>query len=184
MTGHAPNLSSRMEANVPTPTPTSIPGFTIRFAAAADVPLILRFIRGLAEYEKLPHEVTATEDLLRETLFGSRQVAEVLIGEFHGQAVGFALFFHNYSTFLGRPGIYLEDLFVTPAMRGRGFGRALLVYLARLATERKCGRVEWSVLDWNEPSIRFYKKLGAVAMDDWTIFRLTGQALAQLAAEF
>lgn len=163
---------------------TSIPDFAIRFATAADVPLILRFIRGLAEYEKLSHEVKADEDTLRETLFGSRQVAEVLIGEYRGDAVGFALFFHNYSTFLGRPGIYLEDLFVQPEMRGRGFGKALLTYLARLATARNCGRVEWSVLDWNEPSIQFYKKLGAVAMDDWTMYRLTGQALTRLAEEF
>ena len=166
------------------PIATPIPGFTIRLATAEDVPLILRFIKGLAEYEKLSHEVTATEERLRETLFGARQVAEVLIGEYHGDAAGFALFFHNYSTFLGRPGIYLEDLFVKPEMRGRGFGKILLTYLAKLATERKCGRVEWSVLDWNEPSIQFYKKLGAVAMDDWTMYRLTGQALTNLAEEF
>jgi GNAT superfamily N-acetyltransferase len=166
------------------PIATSIPGFTIRFATAADVPLILRFIRGLAEYEKLSHEVQADEDTLRETLFGSRQVAEVLIGDFQGDGVGFALFFHNYSTFLARPGIYLEDLFVKPDMRGRGFGKVLLTYLAKLATERKCGRVEWSVLDWNEPSIQFYKKLGAAALDDWTMYRLTGRALTNLAEEF
>jgi GNAT superfamily N-acetyltransferase len=166
------------------PTPTKIPGFVIRFAEEKDVPLILRFIKGLAEYEKLTPEVTATEDLLRETLFGKRQVAEVIIGEYHGDAAAFALFFHNYSTFLGRPGIYLEDLFVKPEMRGHGFGKVLLTYLARLATERNCGRVEWAVLDWNEPAIRFYKKLGAAAMDEWTVFRLTGEALTTLAAEF
>jgi len=166
------------------PTPTKIPGFVIRFAKEEDVPLILRFIKGLAEYEKLTHEVKATEDELRETLFGARRVAEVLIGEFQGEPVGFALFFHNYSTFLARPGIYLEDLFVTPEMRGRGFGKVLLAYLAQIANERNCGRVEWAVLDWNEPAIRFYKKLGAAAMDEWTVFRLTGEALTTLAAEF
>jgi len=169
---------------VPSPIPTPIPDFTIRFATSEDVPLILRFIRGLAEYEKLTHEVTATEEMLRETLFGSRQVAEVLIGEFQAEAVGFALFFHNYSTFLGLPGIYLEDLFVKPEMRGRGFGKVFLIFLAKLAQERCCGRVEWAVLDWNEPSIQFYKKLGAAVMDDWTVYRLTGKALATLAAEF
>jgi GNAT superfamily N-acetyltransferase len=173
-----------MEDHVPRPIPTQIPGFTIRFAIEQDAPLILSFIKGLAAYEKLSHEVSATEQLLRETLFKSRQVAEVLLGEYRGDAVGFALFFHNYSTFLGRPGIYLEDLFVKPEMRGRGFGKVLLTYLAKLAIERKCGRVEWSVLDWNEPSIQFYKKLGAVAKDDWTMYRLTGQALRLLADEF
>jgi GNAT superfamily N-acetyltransferase len=166
------------------PIPTRVSDFTIRFATAQDVPLILQFIRGLAEYEKLTHEVTATEDLLRETLFGARQIAEVIIGEYRGEPVGFALFFHNYSTFLARPGIYLEDLFVLPEMRGRGFGRVLLTYLAKLAHERKCGRVEWSVLDWNAPSIQFYRKLGAAAMDQWTMYRLTGAALTSLAAEF
>jgi len=166
------------------PISTRIPDFTIRFAAPEDVSLILRFIKGLADYEKLTHEVTATEELLRETLFGARRVAEVLIGDYRGEPVGIALFFHNYSTFLGRPGIYLEDLFVIPAMRGHGFGRALLTYLAKLAKERNCGRVEWAVLDWNEPSIQFYKKLGAVPMDDWTVFRLTGEALDAQARAF
>lgn len=163
---------------------TGIPGFAIRVAEKKDVGLILRFIKDLAEYEKLSHQVTATEGLLRETLFGDRQVAEVVIGEYRGDAVAFALFFHNYSTFLGRPGIYLEDLFVKPEMRGRGFGKALLAFLAKLATERKCGRVEWSVLDWNAPAIRFYRKLGAVAQDEWTVHRLTGEALDRLAKEF
>jgi GNAT superfamily N-acetyltransferase len=164
--------------------PTQIPGFAIRFAKESDASLILRFIKGLASYEKLSHEVCATEDRLHETLFGARRYAEVIIGEFEGTPVGFALFFHNYSTFLGRPGIYLEDLFVQPEMRGRGFGKALLTYLAKLAVERRCGRVEWSVLDWNEPSIQFYKQLGAVAMGDWTMYRLTGEALTRLAEEF
>ena len=163
---------------------TKIPDFFIRVAGPEDAGLILRFIKGLAEYEKLSHEVTATEDLLRETLFGPRQVAEVVIGEHRGEPVAFALFFHNYSTFLGRPGIYLEDLFVKPEARGRGFGRVLLAFLAKLATERQCGRVEWSVLDWNAPAIGFYRKLGAVAKDEWTVHRLTGDALDRLAAEF
>ena len=169
---------------MPALVPTRVLDFTIRFAVAQDVPLILQFIRGLAEYEKLTHEVTATEELLRETLFGPRQVAEVILGEHRGEPAGFALFFHNYSTFLGRPGIYLEDLFVKPELRGRGFGKVLLTYLAKLAKERQCGRVEWAVLDWNEPAIRFYKKLGAAAMNEWTVHRLTGEALTRLAEEY
>lgn len=166
-----------------TSMPTQISGFRIRLAEPADAPLILQFIQGLAEYEKLSHEVRATEEQLRETLFGPRCYAEVIIGEFAGRPVGFALFFHNYSTFLGQPGIYLEDLFVQPEMRGRGFGKALLTFLARLAVERKCGRLEWSVLDWNAPAIGFYKKLGAITMDEWTVFRLTGDALAALGSQ-
>jgi GNAT superfamily N-acetyltransferase len=166
-----------------TRTSTQLPGFHIRFAETADAPLVLEFIRGLAEYEKLSHEVRATEAQLRETLFGPRRYAEVIIGEFEGRPVGFALFFHNYSTFLGQPGIYLEDLFVTPEMRGHGFGTALLTFLAKLAVERKCGRLEWSVLDWNAPAIGFYKKLGAVTMDEWTVFRLTGEALTALGSQ-
>jgi len=138
----------------------------------------------LAEYEKLTHEVVATEELLRETLFGDRPVAEVILGHFDGEPVGFALFFHNYSTFLGRPGIYLEDLFVKPEMRRKGFGRIMLSYVARLAKERRCGRLEWSVLDWNEPALKFYKSIGAVPMDEWTTQRVTGNALDLLAAEF
>lgn len=153
----------------------------VRDAAGDDVPLILSFIRELAEYEKLSHEVAATEGSLRETLFGERRYAEVLIGEQDGTPAGFALFFHNYSTFLGKPGIYLEDLYVRPEFRGDGIGRALLARLARLAVERGCGRLEWWVLDWNEPSIGFYKKIGAVPMDDWTVYRLTGEALEELA---
>jgi len=155
----------------------------IRAATAEDVPLILRFIRELAEYERLAHEVVATEDGLRDTLFGPRPYAEVAIAEEEGEPAGFALFFHNYSTFLGRPGIYLEDLYVRPEMRGRGIGRALLAHLARLAVDRGCGRLEWWVLDWNEDAIRFYRALGAEAMDDWTVFRVTGDALARLADE-
>ena len=150
-------------------------------ATEVDVPLILEMIRGLAEYERLSHLVTATEDLLRKTLFAEHPAAEVLLAWDGAECAGFALFFPNYSTFLARPGIYLEDLFVKPHARGKGLGAALLREIARLATERGCGRVEWSVLDWNEPSIGFYKKLGATPMDDWTTFRLTGEALQQLA---
>jgi GNAT superfamily N-acetyltransferase len=145
----------------------------IRFATEADVPLILRFIRELAEYEKLPHECVATEEAVRSTLFGERRFAEVLIAESGSEPAGFALFFHNYSTFLAKPGIYLEDLYVRPEFRGRGYGKALLMRLTELARERNCGRVEWAVLNWNTPSIEFYKSLGARAMDEWTVFRLT-----------
>ena len=153
----------------------------IRQAVREDVPLILRFIRELAGYEKLLHEVQATEEILERNLFSERKMAEVVIGEFEGEPAGFALFFHNFSTFVGKPGIYLEDLYVSPEFRGKGFGKALLVYLARLAKERDCGRLEWWVLDWNTPSIEFYKKLGAQPMDDWTVFRVTGEALDDLA---
>jgi GNAT superfamily N-acetyltransferase len=163
-------------------TPPST-GLRIVSATEADVPLILRFIRGLAEYEKLAHEVVATEQDLRETLFGPRPGAEVVLAYAGAEAVGFALFFHNYSTFLGRPGLYLEDLYVLPEARGRGVGRALLAHLARLARERRCGRLEWWVLDWNESAIRFYRSLGAAPMDQWTVYRMTGQALERLADE-
>jgi len=158
-----------------------IPGFQTRAASAADVPVILAFIKKLAAYEKLSHDVVATEELLQETLFGQRPAAEVAIGYFEGQPAGFVLFFHNYSTFLARPGIYIEDLFVEEGYRGRGFGSALLLHVARLAKERGCGRLEWAVLDWNEPAIGFYKRLGAVPMSDWTVFRVTGESLAKLA---
>ncbi|MEY3368527.1 MAG: hypothetical protein RI973_1682 [Bacteroidota bacterium] len=156
---------------------------TTRAASVEDVPLILEFIRELAEYEKLSHLVVATEELLRETLFGARPAAEVILGYFEEKPAAFALFFHNYSTFLGRPGIYLEDLFVKPEFRRRGFGKQLLTKLAGLAVERNCGRLEWSVLDWNTPAIEFYRSLGAVGLHDWTIFRLTGHNLTKLAAE-
>jgi GNAT superfamily N-acetyltransferase len=155
----------------------------IRPATADDTPLIVELIRGLAEYERLAHECVATEERVRESLFGPRPDAEVVIAEVDGRPAGFALFFHNYSTFLARRGLYLEDLFVFPQYRGRGVGRALLVHLARLAVARGCGRFEWWVLDWNEPAIRFYRSLGAVPMDDWTVYRLTGEALEKLAAE-
>src|SRR5499427_3493645 len=157
--------------------------FEIRPATEGDVSLILSFIKKLAVYEKLAHKMTATEDILRETLFGERRYAEVVIGYHRGEPVGFALFFHNYSTFLGKPGIYLEDLFVDEQRRGKGFGKALLIYLAKLAKRRNCGRLEWSVLDWNEPSIKFYKSLGARSMDEWNVFRLTGETLDRLANE-
>lgn len=154
---------------------------SIRSATAADLPLIARFIRDLAEYEKLADEVRFDEANLGEKLFGARPYAEVVIGEIDGTAQGFALFFHNFSTFEGRPGIYLEDLFVRPAARGSGLGKALLAYLAKLCTERDCARLEWSVLDWNAPSIGFYKSLGARMMDEWTVMRVDGDALTALA---
>jgi GNAT superfamily N-acetyltransferase len=152
----------------------------IRPAGPGDVAAVLRLIKALADYEKLAHEVVATEDDLRRTLFGARPAAEVLLAEEGGRPVGLALFFPNYSTFLGRPGIYLEDLFVEPACRGRGIGKALLQAVARLAVQRGCGRFEWSVLDWNQPAIDFYRSLGAKPMSDWTIFRVTGEALQKL----
>jgi len=154
---------------------------TIRPATRADVPVVLRFIRDLAIYERLEHEVSASENELADALFGDRRHAEVIFACSGGEPVGFALFFHNFSTFKGRPGIYLEDLFVRPEARGRGIGKLLLAYLARTAVERRCARLEWAVLDWNEPSIGFYRSLGAVPMDEWTIFRLTGEPLALLA---
>ncbi|HUU28838.1 MAG TPA: GNAT family N-acetyltransferase [archaeon] len=155
----------------------------IRQATENDVPLILSFIRELAGYERLSHEVIATEETLRRNLFSERCYAEVIIGSFDSKPAGFALFFHNFSTFLGRPGIYLEDIYVKPEYRQKGIGKALLSFLAGLAQERDCGRLEWSVLDWNEPAIKFYKNLGAVPMDEWTVFRLTGEALDKLAKE-
>ncbi|HMQ55014.1 MAG TPA: GNAT family N-acetyltransferase [Anaerolineae bacterium] len=166
------------------PILTSIPGFTLRFAIETDVPLILYFIKELATYEKLAHRVLATEEILHETLFGPRQVAEVVIADYQAEPVGFMVFFHNFSTFVGRPGLYLEDLYVKPERRGLGLARAMLAYLAKLAVERGCGRLEWWVLDWNEPAIRFYRKLGAVSMDEWTVFRVHGPSLDLLAAEF
>jgi len=157
--------------------------FRIETATERDVPIILKLIKGLAEYERLSHEVVATEEGLRESLFGARRVAEVLIGYAGTEPVGFAVFFHNYSTFLGRPGIYLEDIFVLPEWRRRGLGGRMLGRVAQLAVERGCGRLEWSVLDWNVPAINFYKKLGARAMDEWTVYRVTGEALNNLASK-
>ena len=155
----------------------------IQPATEQDVPQILRFIKGLAEYEKLADHVVATEEGLRTSLFGPRPAAQVLIAYTGDTPAGFALFFHNYSTFLGQPGIYLEDLFVVPEHRGAGIGRALLAHLASLAVERGCGRLEWAVLDWNAPAIGFYRTLGATPMEEWTIFRLTGAPLAALAKD-
>jgi GNAT superfamily N-acetyltransferase len=152
----------------------------IRPAAADDAPLILRFIRALAEYEKLSRTVTVSEDLIREHLFGPYPAAEALIASLDSKPVGFALFFQTFSTFVGRPGIWLEDVFVLPEARGKGVGRAILKHVAAIAVSRNCGRVEWSVLDWNTPAIEFYKKLGAVAMDDWTTYRVVGAALKTL----
>lgn len=159
----------------------SDPRLRIIPAQKKDVPLILRFIKELADYERLAHEVVTNQQILEEALFGERPVAEVVFAYYDNEPVGYALFFYSFSTFLGRPGIYLEDVFVRPPMRGRGIGKALLVYLARLAEERKCGRLEWAVLNWNEPSIRFYESLGAVPMDEWTVYRLSGESLARLA---
>jgi GNAT superfamily N-acetyltransferase len=155
----------------------------IRPGTPADVPLIAELIRGLARYEKLEHEVTMTEERLAANLFGPHPYAETLIAEVDGSPVGFALFFHNFSTFLAQPGIYLEDLFVVPERRGGGLGRALLKELARLAVERDCGRLEWSVLDWNREAIGFYERLGARPNSEWTVYRLTGEALAALGRE-
>src|SRR6266849_8302994 len=155
--------------------------FAIRPATAADVPIILELIRALATYERAPNDVTATEDGLSKVLFGEKPAAEVLLAFENETAVGFAVFFHNFSTWLGRPGLYLEDLFVRPEARGKGYGRALLVHLAKIAAERGCGRMEWAVLDWNEPAIQFYRTLGAAPNAEWTIFRLTRDKIEKLA---
>ena len=159
----------------------SVDTITIRPATRDDIPLVLEFVLELARYEHLEHEVSASETEMRDALFGDRRYAEVVFACSGGEALGFALFFHNFSTFKGRPGIYLEDLFVRPAARGKGIGKRLLAHLARTAVERRCARLEWAVLDWNEPSIGFYRSLGAVPMDEWTTFRLTGNALGLLA---
>lgn len=161
---------------------TGIPGFSIRPAVEADCALILRFIRALANYERLEHEVTATEEGLRQSLFVDPH-AEVILGEKEGRPVAFALFFHNYSTFLGKANLYLEDLFVEPVCRGKGYGKAMLACLARIARSRGCQRLDWWCLNWNESAIAFYKRLGAVPMDEWAVYRLEGKALAQLAAD-
>ena len=163
---------------------TNIESFFIREAEPDDVPLILAFVRDLAVYEKLSHEVVATEALLAETLFGERRTAEVLIGEYQGIPAAFALFFHNFSTFLGRPGIYLEDLFVKPSFRGKGLVKCMLTYLGHLTRQRGCGRLEWWVLDWNTPAIDFYRSMEAIPMDEWTVFRITGESLDRLSRDF
>jgi GNAT superfamily N-acetyltransferase len=157
------------------------PDFNIRPARVEDVPVILELIRDLATYERAPDDVVATEEQLIDVLFGERPVAEVLLAFEEESPVGFAVYFYNFSTWLGRPGLYLEDLFVKPAKRGKGYGRALLVELAKVARDRGCGRMEWAVLNWNEPAIKFYRALGAKPMDEWTVFRLTGGEIAKLA---
>jgi GNAT superfamily N-acetyltransferase len=156
------------------------PQITVRPAAESDLPLILQLIRDLADYERLANQCVATVELLREHLFGAKPIAEARIGSLDGVPVGFTLFFHNFSTFLSRPGIYIEDIYVQRHARGKGVGKALLGEVARLALQRNCGRLEWSVLDWNEPSIDFYKSMGAVPMSEWTAFRVTGDALKKL----
>jgi len=164
-------------------TPTKVDEFMIRFAEEKDVGIIFGMIKELAAYEKLLDDFEATEELLHESLF-QRNVAETLIGEYDQEPVGYAIFFHNISTFTGRIGIYIEDLYVKPPMRGKGFGEAMLTFIAKLAVERKCARLEWSCLDWNKPSIAFYKKMDAVALDDWTMYRVAGKSLKKLACEF
>mgnify|MGYP005855213725 CR=1 FL=1 len=163
---------------------TSIPGFTLKNAEPADVPVILDLIKGIAEYEKLSHEVVATEELLMQNLFGDKSYAEVVIGYEGDTPVGFALFFHNFSTFTGKPGLYLEDLFVYERYRGKGYGKALLLYLATIAQERDCARYEWVVLDWNQPAIDFYNSLGAKQMKEWIVTRVDGESIGRLAEKF
>lgn len=155
--------------------------FEIKFASVNDVPIIFNFIKELAEYEKLLDEVVATEEILREKLFGEKKYAEVILAYVDNVPVGFALFFHNFSTFLGKPGIYLEDLYVVPHMRGKGVAKKILAFLAKLTIDRDCGRLEWSVLDWNKPAIDFYKSIGATPMDEWTVQRVAWQELINLA---
>jgi GNAT superfamily N-acetyltransferase len=163
---------------------TRIEGFEIRHAEEKDVALIRSLIRELAEYEKMLDEMVATKELLEKHLFGKKRFVEVVLGYYNDVPVGFALFFHNFSTFVGKHGLYLEDLYVKPEYRGKGFGKSLLAYLAKLAVERDCGRFEWTVLNWNEPSLVFYKMLGARVMDEWLIHRVTGEELKNLAGQF
>ena len=162
---------------------TKVSNFKIRFAEEEDTKLILEFIKELANYEKLLNEVVATEEIIYDSLFVQKK-AEVIIGEYDGKPVGFALFFHNFSTFLGKPGIYLEDLYIKPEMRGKGLGKIFLSFLGKLAVERNCGRLEWWCIDWNKPSIEFYKGMGAKAMDEWTVYRTCDGELSNLANEF
>src|SRR5438309_7497763 len=161
---------------------TETKNFTIRPATIVDVPIILQLIRDLATYERAPSEVAATEEQLVDVLFGERPVAEVLLDFEDEMPIGFAVFFHNFSPWLGRPGLYLEDLFVRPEARGKGYGRALLIHLAKIARDRGCGRMEWAVLDWNGPAIQFYRSLGAKPMHEWTVFRLNGEEIGKLAS--
>jgi GNAT superfamily N-acetyltransferase len=164
-------------------TNTKLAKFKLRFAEEQDVPLILSLIKELAAYENLLPAVIATEEILKESLF-KRQAAEVILGEYEGKPVSYALFFYNFSTFLGKPGIYLEDLYVKPEMRGKGIGKIMLAFLAKLVIKRNCGRLEWWCLDWNKPSVEFYKRMDAVPMDEWTVFRVYDQALIDLASKF
>lgn len=161
---------------------TNMKKYKIRPATENDISLILSFINKFAEYEQALNEVVATEDILRKSLFGEHRYAEVIIGYYDSVPVSFAVYFYNFSTWFGRPGLYLEDVFVKPVYRHKGFARAMLIYLAKLAKEHNCGRFEWSVLDWNKSAIRFYKRIGAVPMNEWTVYRLTGDALDKLAA--
>ena len=162
---------------------TKVSNFKMRFAEENDTKLILDFIKELADYEKLLNEVVATEEILYDSLFVQKK-AEVIIGEYDGKAMGFALFFHNFSTFLGKSGIYLEDLYIKPEMRGKGLGKIMLSFLGKLAVDRNCGRLEWWCIDWNDPSIKFYKEMGAKPMDEWTVYRVDDSALKNLANEF
>ena len=163
---------------------TKIKDLTFRFAEKKDIPLLLTLIKELAVYEKMLDQVSATEASLKRSLFGKRKHAEAIIPEFEGKPVGYAIFFHNFSTFEGKPGLYLEDIYVKPEFRGKGIGKALLSYLAKIALERDCARFEWVVLDWNEPSIQFYKSLGAKPQDEWIIYRMEDDAMQELAEEF
>jgi len=162
---------------------TILKNYEIKPATVDDVSLVLSFIKELAEYEQALNEVVATVDILRESLFGKHPCAEVIIGYYNSVPVSFAVYFFNFSTWLGSPGLYLEDIYVKPEYRHKGFATAMMIYLAKLAKERKCGRLEWSVLNWNKPAVRFYKGIGAVPMNEWTVYRLTGDALDKLAAE-
>jgi len=162
---------------------TKVSNFKMRFAEENDTKLILDFIKELADYEKLLNEVVATEEIIYDSLFVQKK-AEVIIGEYDGKAMGFALFFHNFSTFLGKSGIYLEDLYIKPEMRGKGLGKIMLSFLGKLAVDRNCGRLEWWCIDWNDPSIKFYKEMGAKPMDEWTVYRVDNSALKDLANEF
>ena len=162
---------------------TTVSNFMIRPAAENDAATIFSLIKELADYEQLTHEVVATENDIRRSLFGEHPFAEALIGEYQRNPISFALFFYNFSTFIGKPGIYLEDLYVKPEYRSKGFGRKMLAYIARLAIKRSCGRFEWSVLDWNTPAIRTYDRLNAKPMQDWILYRLTGEALVELAKD-